>query len=220
MVASPDGSERPRGILSPADRKYLLASDEELRDEYSRQARSKRDEAIHVRVRNALKDFQILVSELSQADFEKIFQQPSAGDINGMTAALSFIYRGTRNGVQVGGFGFGSAKASFEPMLRRAIRNSEATLDGPDTNPLLFDVIFDHDTIITKKTVPADSDIERISAKIDADEINDLSRGELAWFIQIYNQSGELDTDAAVDAYQRMESLLDSDPEDVDADQE
>lgn len=53
-----DGDERGRGVLSPADRKYLRNP-----EEYSRQARHEREKAILERVENAILDFTILWEE-------------------------------------------------------------------------------------------------------------------------------------------------------------
>jgi len=171
-------------------------------------SQSQQRQKIRNRIRNAFRDFALLVGYLDEGDIERIFQDPTADQVNGMTDALSLIYRGTRDGVRVAETG---AKESFEPMIRRAIRNGEAALDESATNTLVIDVTFENDEILVKKNVPSESDVERISAKIDAGEIDDLSRGELAWFIEVYKQSGELDTDAAVDAYHRIESLWDTD---------
>lgn len=67
MVSTSTGAERPRGILTPADREFLMASADERNERYTRQARSKRIRAIHERVYNAVLDVSLLV-ELWPAD--------------------------------------------------------------------------------------------------------------------------------------------------------
>jgi hypothetical protein len=57
--------DRPRGILSPTDRRYLLMSEEEREEEYTQQGRSRRRKAIEERLQEGYKDFTILLDELS-----------------------------------------------------------------------------------------------------------------------------------------------------------
>ena len=65
---------RERGILTSADREFLRSDP----DEYSRQARHARRDAIVERMRNAVLDFSILFEELDRDDFETIFSRPRA----------------------------------------------------------------------------------------------------------------------------------------------
>jgi hypothetical protein len=150
-MANKDSDPPAAALFSSKQREWLASGGEEPDTDAHRSLRNR----IRKRLRQSFADFSLL-KNLPDEDLEKVFQAPTTDQINGMTAALSIIYRGTREGVQVAGAEFESAEESFEPILRRAIRNSEASLDEPDTNPMLFSVIFDHDTIIVKKNVPAD----------------------------------------------------------------
>lgn len=55
--------QRPRGILSPADRRYLSNS-EEYADRHSRQSVKERKDAIRERVRHSMLDISFLVDDL------------------------------------------------------------------------------------------------------------------------------------------------------------
>ncbi len=61
MVDTQSETDRPRGILSPADRAFLVKSEEERAQEYSRQARSKRKRAIRERVKQSVYDVTLLL---------------------------------------------------------------------------------------------------------------------------------------------------------------
>lgn len=62
--------ERPRGILTDADRDFLRN-----RDEYSRQGSHARKTAIIDRTTNAFRDFRLLASALTDAEIEKIGEE-------------------------------------------------------------------------------------------------------------------------------------------------
>ncbi len=61
MVDAESEADRSRGILSPADREFLLASADQREEHYSRQARSKRKRAIRERFRDAVYDVSLLL---------------------------------------------------------------------------------------------------------------------------------------------------------------
>jgi hypothetical protein len=73
---SKDGSEeRPRGILSPADRKYIRGE-----TEYEhRQSKHKRESDIQERFLNALEDIQLLGEELDRPERQRILGLEDSG---------------------------------------------------------------------------------------------------------------------------------------------
>ena len=139
-----DDVDRPRGILSEADRKYLLADSDEREANYSRQARSLRERSIHERLRHALRDFQILQAELSDDQRDQIFDVPPhnesdrRGELNtDIGHLLQFLY------VSMGG------QAWFGQVLQRAVANGEVELGHTDHALLVtprFDVKVRTDT--------------------------------------------------------------------------
>lgn len=60
--------ERDRGILTEADRKYIKNL-----GEFSRQAAHQREEAIRGRVREAVRDFQLLADEMDQRVYDELY---------------------------------------------------------------------------------------------------------------------------------------------------
>ena len=87
---------RERGILTSADREFLRSDP----DEYSRQARHAREDAIVDRVRNAILDFTVLFEGLKPDDFNRVFGRypnPKSGRYDdpaleaGLRDALAFI---------------------------------------------------------------------------------------------------------------------------------
>ena len=107
-----DDTDRPRGILSPADREFLLGETEMEHDQSARNARAR----IRNRVTNGILDFVLLVHALEKTDRRQIFE--TAVDegpfVDGLMAQLSFAYMGCKeSGVE------------FAEVLEPAIRKSE-----------------------------------------------------------------------------------------------
>jgi hypothetical protein len=84
--------DRPRGILSEADRRYLRNP-----EEYSKQAGYERRQAIIERVHEALHDFPLLVSELDkESRFEAFEDREKEGEASAsvLPSAFAFLYLG------------------------------------------------------------------------------------------------------------------------------
>jgi len=101
----PNDDSRPRGILSPVDRKWLKGTKEY---EY-RQAEDKRKREVHERIRNALFDLELLSNHPDKIEDDRIYV---GGGILGTRA----------DGATVPGIGF---------LLRRRIRDF-CEYDGED----------------------------------------------------------------------------------------
>lgn len=89
-------TDRPRGILSPSDRRYILDVDG-WEATHSRAAKSKREGEIETRTANALLDFQLLLEHFDEEDYDQVFdvddvgEQPTFSDAH--ADALAFLYR-------------------------------------------------------------------------------------------------------------------------------
>jgi len=87
-----ESDERPRGVLSPADRRFLRGEADLQSDQSAYDARYR----IRQRVRNALLDFSLLFESLDDRDREQVFD----GD-DELTAAIvdavAFLYLGAAN---------------------------------------------------------------------------------------------------------------------------
>lgn len=105
-------TDRPRGILSPADRDLLLGE----ADMDHEQSRRNAEARIRQRVVDSIKDFDLLVHALKPKDRQQIFTK-SVDDpefIDGLTRMLSFAYLGLKeSGIE------------FSHVLEPAIRRTE-----------------------------------------------------------------------------------------------
>ncbi|WP_049888723.1 hypothetical protein [Natronococcus occultus] len=105
-------TDRDRGILTPADRAFLLG-ERELGHEQSRRNAEAR---IRRRVIDSILDFDLLLHTLPEKDrrqvFEEVATDPDA--LDGLRAALAFTYIGTSE-----------QGLDFEDVLVPAVRHSE-----------------------------------------------------------------------------------------------
>ena len=143
------GSERGRGIVTPADRDYLRLSEEEREEKYSQSARIQRRNAIADRVENALLDFPLLAKRLDDKTVDDVFGADRTtfefdGEVidgteipktqYGVTFALWFLLRVDRatklnlSPVQVRG----GAIEAVSPFIERVERGVELWLNSHD----------------------------------------------------------------------------------------
>lgn len=144
--------DRPRGMLSPADREFLLGETEMDHDQSRRNAEAR----IRERVTNALLDFNLLIHNLREKDRRQIFEKSMDDDEfrEGLMAALSFAYAGTRD-----------AGVDFAHVLEPAIRTTEEAHAAKTLGSTVdVDVTFDVET--TPRT-----QLDDVTAKIEAGEV-------------------------------------------------
>ena len=105
MVTSEDTAdsesipERPRGILSRSDRKYLNVGHDGYMKKYSDGAANKRRVDVRNRARAALRDFRLLADELPAEEREKIFAADPRGEEltelqDDIVKTIEFLYAG------------------------------------------------------------------------------------------------------------------------------
>lgn len=85
---------RPRGILSPADRAFLVGEAEFASEQSAYDARYR----IRERLRHALLDFELLFDRLSDEDRRQVFAPPDdqcEAFTRGLVSAVAFLYLGT-----------------------------------------------------------------------------------------------------------------------------
>ncbi|ELY78243.1 hypothetical protein C487_09454 [Natrinema pallidum DSM 3751] len=83
--------DRPRGLLSTADREYLVGQ----REYEHPQSEANRKQDIRERIANAFQDFSILVSYLSEDEREKVFNDIGEDQYQDPLASIiSFLYLG------------------------------------------------------------------------------------------------------------------------------
>ncbi|WP_135364630.1 hypothetical protein [Halosimplex halophilum] len=108
------GNERPRGILSPADRAYLRGETTFGSDQSERNARAR----IRERVLAGLRDFDLLADALAERDRELVFGKHVGDDpeaVRSLIAALAVLYRGAEE-----------AGLEFGTLLEEGVSRAEA----------------------------------------------------------------------------------------------
>jgi len=106
--------ERPRGVLSAADRSYLRGETAFESDQSERNARAR----IRERVLAGLRDADLLADELSERDRELVFGKHVGDDpeaVRALIAALAFLYRGAAD-----------AGLDFGALLEEGVSRAEA----------------------------------------------------------------------------------------------
>lgn len=190
MANGNDTDQTPAGaLLSKKQREWLETGGSDPDVAAHRQLRVR----IRKRLLQSFLDFRLL-DALPNEDAEKIYQGMTHDHARGMVAALSFIWRGSRGGMDVRG------DMRFEPMLKDAIRAAEYSPDDHAPHYLAVDVSFENDRIEVSKPTLADVDLERVGQKIADGEIGDLSHAELGYFMHYYQQGEGEDFDPQMPA--------------------
>lgn len=171
--------DRPRGVLSTADRKYLQATEAEREENYSRQARAKREEAIRERTQNAIRDFQVLSNTLSPEECAEmsvgepgtIERRVFEGD---MAAVIQFLY------VALGG------ATGFRRPLKIGVANGEASINQERYHALDLGVRFAIDPI-------REATVLDVADLIEAEEWDRLDSPDLLAFLSAAERAGAID---------------------------
>ncbi|ELY53671.1 hypothetical protein [Natronolimnohabitans innermongolicus] len=143
--------DRERGVLSPADRAYLLGEREMSHDQSKRNAEAR----IRRRIRAGICDFDLFLQTLPEKDRRQVFDPPESDEelIGGVRAMLAFAYLGLE---ESGG--------DFESVLERAVRSCEEYLAAAESDETVsVDVTFEVETTV-------DSSLSDVVARLEADE--------------------------------------------------
>jgi hypothetical protein len=111
--------ERPRGILTPADRAYLLGERRYENEQTERNTRGR----IRDRIEAATRDFETLIEGLDGHDRELVFGERFGADggaaaFDALVSSIAFLY-----------LAVGDTDLEFETVLREGINVAEATED-------------------------------------------------------------------------------------------
>ena len=177
MTEDESGSGRDRGILTTADRDYLMNS-----EEYSRQAAHARQKSIRKRTQDAIKDFEILYEYLSDDQRERIltprqdegeFQEAVLLD-RGFMSAIAWVIE------QKG-------KDRFEEILERAITHVLADERRPGwVDPAREGISVEISVTHTDTVTP-----NRMAQKIRQSDVDRLSPGEQRALLHLLQATGE-----------------------------
>ncbi|ELY91734.1 hypothetical protein C483_09344 [Natrialba hulunbeirensis JCM 10989] len=169
-------SDRPRGILTPSDRDFLLGRKTDYTDHSKKQKRNR----IRRRVRNAILDFSILFEYMEERDRETVFD-PDNEDrdayTQGITDMLAFLHLGT--------MGY---HTPFKDMLSEGVGKAEQRLAG--SNYRMVNVEFNVDPV-------GQIDVDEVIEKLDNEEFAELTDEELRAFVRLLTMSDEFSPDTA-----------------------
>ncbi|TYL39022.1 hypothetical protein CV102_06930 [Natronococcus pandeyae] len=163
-------SDRPRGILTPSDRDFLLGRKTDYTDHSKKQKRNR----IRRRVRNAVLDFSILFEYMEERDRNTVFD-PDDEDrdayTQGITDTLAFLHLGT--------MGY---YTPFKDMLSEGVGKAEQRLAG--SNYRMVNVEFNVDPV-------GQIDVDEVVEKLDNEEFAQLTDEELRAFVRLLTMSDE-----------------------------
>ena len=161
-------SDRPRGILTPSDRDFLLGRKTDYTDHSKKQKRNR----IRRRVRNAMLDFSILFEYMEERDRETVFD-PDAEDrdayTQGITDMLAFLHLGT--------IGY---HTPFKDMLSEGVGKAEQRLAG--SNYRMVNVEFNVEPV-------GQIDVDEVVDKLENEEFAQLTDEELRAFVRLLTMS-------------------------------
>ncbi|SER17814.1 hypothetical protein [Natrinema salaciae] len=129
-------TDRERGVLSPADRAYLLGEREMSHEQSKRNAEAR----IRRRIRAGVLDFDLLLHTLPEKDRRQLFGRTATDEafLDGLRAMIAFTYLGLE-----------SHGVDFEEVLEPAVRSSEEYLAATDENATVaVDITFDVETTV------------------------------------------------------------------------
>jgi hypothetical protein len=167
-------ADRGRGVLTPADRRFL-GGDVALGSEQSRYDARYR---IRQRTRNALLDFPILFEHLAARDREQVFDAEHEELADAVADAVAFCYLGAT-----------SLDVDPEQVIAAGVRRAEQRLRGPDCPPLDVDV----------EVAAADEGrLAHIGDCIADGRVHELTERDLRTFARTLGEREDADLDSLV----------------------
>ncbi|RQH01719.1 hypothetical protein [Natrarchaeobius oligotrophus] len=168
-------ADRPRGILTPSDRDFLLGRKTDYTDHSKKQKRNR----IRRRVRNAILDFSILFEYMEERDRNTVFDpddEERDAYTQGITDMLAFLHLGT--------MGY---HTPFKDMLSEGVGKAEQRLAG--SNYRMVNVEFNVDPV-------GQIDVDEVIEKLENEEFAQLTDEELRAFVRLLTMSDEFSPEA------------------------
>ena len=175
--------ERPRGILSTADREYLVGQ----REYEHSQSEANRKQEIRERIVNAFQDFSLLTTQLDEEEREKVFSESlSEGSIeNPLASVISFLYLGLdgdlgeletiiEEGIYKG------ANFSKVGQLSGEVADVDASINV-ERRPDRSEIIEKFEEGNTHQLTPAEIGILVRSGQLDEDDLRELEDTSLSY---------------------------------------
>ncbi|NGM68102.1 hypothetical protein G6M89_03585 [Natronolimnobius sp. AArcel1] len=142
--------DRERGILTPADRAYLLGEREMSHEQSKRNAEAR----IRRRIRHGLFDFNLFLHTLPEKDRRQVFEQAHSDDdlLEAVRAMVAFAYLGLEE-----------SGTDFETVLEPAVRSCEEYLAAEDDETVSVDMTFAVETTV-------ESSLSGVVSRLEAGE--------------------------------------------------
>ena len=192
-----DIDDRRRGGLTPSDREFLLKTEDEREEDYSRQSRSDARTRIRARAKNSILDFAFLFKNLDEDEREKIFKEVTSG-INQLSPAEQESRRDFRNAIaNTLGFlylGTLTSKYGFEYYLDLGVGRAEDRVadEGQMVNA---HVEFN----VKRKSFPT-ADMESIVERVRDGGFDELTEHELREYTKLTAGMDEFDPESILEA--------------------
>src|SRR6056297_1637905 len=151
-------ADRPRGILTPSDREFLLGR----KTDYTEHSKKQKRNRIRRRLRNAILDFTILFDHLEDRDRETVFNpedEAREAYTQGIVDMLGFLHLGTM-GYYV----------PFKDMLGQGVNRAEQKLAGSDYRMVTVD--FNVDPV-------GQIDVDEVVDKLESERFDEVTDEEL-----------------------------------------
>ncbi|AGB16446.1 hypothetical protein Halru_1847 [Halovivax ruber XH-70] len=202
MVYSPeiDEMDRPRGILSQADREYLISD----KSGYSHQAQHKRKKAIKERITNALLDIALIENHLDKELREEVFTPFDTTNVfnenielysseehytSVFSNMIAFLYRETKEET-----GF---NPSFSTSLENGIVSGEFEPGTAYYGPHNVDIDITFDKLPERRI-----NVKSITERAKRDGPKTLNEGEMTSVIGILARSDSVNPEELQDEFQ------------------
>jgi len=206
------GTDRPRGILSPADRKFLAMSPEERAENYSRAAKGQRERAIRERTRNGIIDFCLLWSGLTDRDRRLLFNPHEIDNETelraGVQSAISLFYTETCKPKY--GHQSEDTIVPFGRLIESAIQDAEAVWRDVDPDDFFEEIVL-RVSVMFSVIVPEPVNPEPIVSKIYRRALHELTGEEARYYLFVQMRSGSgvgTGEEAAQEFIQNIEQLV------------
>jgi len=185
--------DRPRGILSKADRQFLRGKKQFKHQESYANARARTRE----RVENAFLDMIVLDYCWEEAERDKIFANLDIMSENNKYAswrvqhsalriALAFIYSGVEDSNQ-----------SFKQLLQRAVQHAKVPKSRYSQGT------YEVDFTVREVEPPEQIEIETVVEKVKQEEFDNLTPTEMFVFIRLFARSEEFDPETVSTEFNR-----------------
>lgn len=180
--------DRPRGILTADDRRFLLGEKEFKHQQSKTNARSR----IRKRVANGILDFGLIYYHLRDEDIWQIFEYDNETERlsldHSIVELISLVYFGTT--------GF---HPPFETLLKRGVSQGEQRIASPGRREVSIDF-----EVETSQRYFTESDVEYLVERAESRGIGALSHEDKMTLFRLARESDGFDPEMAMEGWENM----------------